>query len=121
MTGSEYQKAAMRTCDVPNIDVRQVLGLSENNYCKFKHGMYGLVSEVGEASGILQKISQGHEWDENHFLKELGDCLWFIAELCDAFGVTMDMIMQMNIDKLKARYPDGFDSEHSLHREEGDI
>ena len=47
--------------------------------------------------------------------------MWFIAEYCTACGWNLEDIMQMNIDKLMARYPDGFDAEHSLHRKEGDI
>ena len=54
-------------------------------------------------------------------LKELGDCLWMIAEACDALGTDIDTVMQMNIDKLKARYPEGFAVENSLHRKVGDI
>ena len=53
--------------------------------------------------------------------KELGDCLWMIAEACDALGTDIDTVMQMNIDKLKARYPEGFTVENSLHRKAGDI
>ena len=53
--------------------------------------------------------------------KELGDCLWMIAEACDALGTDIDTVMQMNIDKLKARYPEGFTVENSLHRKVGDI
>lgn len=53
--------------------------------------------------------------------KELGDCLWMIAEICTALDIDLDGVMQLNIDKLKARYPDGFNAEKSLHRREGDI
>lgn len=54
-------------------------------------------------------------------MKELGDCLWMIAEACEAIGTSMDAVMEMNIEKLKARYPDGFEVERSLHREEWDV
>ena len=56
-----------------------------------------------------------------HMKKELGDCLWMIAEACNALGTDIDTVMQMNIDKLKARYPEGFTVENSLHRKPGDI
>ena len=58
---------------------------------------------------------------EEWFKKELGDLLWFVAEYCTAKGWELDEIMQMNIDKLRKRYPDGFDSELSQHRAEGDV
>ena len=54
-------------------------------------------------------------------MKELGDLLWFIAEYCTANGWSMEDVAKMNIDKLKARYPTGFEAEKSLHRKEGDV
>lgn len=83
--------------------------------------MFGLCSEAGEVAGIFQKIYQGHEVDHDHLKKELGDVLWMVAEICHAYGFELEDIMRLNIEKLKARYPEGFDTEHSLHRAEGDI
>lgn len=53
--------------------------------------------------------------------RELGDVLWYVAELASGLGMTLDVVAQMNIDKLKARYPEGFEAEKSLHRREGDV
>ena len=111
MTGKEYQKLAMRTCSIPY----------DNNEGRLHHAVFGLTSEAGEVAGILQKVYQGHEFDKEHIKKELGDCLWMIAEACEALDFGMDDVMQLNIDKLKARYPEGFDTQHSLHRAEGDV
>ncbi|MBR3644922.1 MAG: nucleoside triphosphate pyrophosphohydrolase family protein [Lachnospiraceae bacterium] len=111
MTGNEYQKLAMRTCSIPYYKVTD----------RMFHSVFGLNAEAGEVASILQKEYQGHEFDPEHMMKELGDCLWMIAECATAMNVTLDSIMEMNIEKLKARYPDGFDAEHSLHRAEGDI
>ena len=111
MTGNEYQKLAMRTCSIPYNESGNML----------RHAVFGLTSEAGEVAGILQKIYQGHPFDTAYFAKELGDCLWMIAEACTAVNLTVETVMEMNIDKLKARYPEGFDVEHSLHRAEGDI
>lgn len=111
MNGNEYQKLAMRTCAIPY----------EDTDGKLYHAVLGLASEAGEVAGILQKLYQGHAFDVEHMKKELGDCLWMIAEACDALGFGMDDVMQLNIDKLRARYPEGFDSDHSLHRAKGDI
>lgn len=86
-----------------------------------KHALYGMVSEIGELHGIYQKTYQGHEFNEEHAKKELGDLMWFIAEYCTAHGWELDDICQMNVDKLKNRYPDGFEADKSLHRKEGDI
>jgi hypothetical protein len=70
---------------------------------------------------MYQKMYQEHELVEEHEQKEIGDVLWMIAEYCTVQGWEFDDIMQLNIDKLRARYPEGFDPEHSLHRKEGDV
>ena len=111
MTGSEYQKAAMRTCNISYDNKKDIL----------RHAVFGLTSEAGEVAGILQKTYQGHEFDPRHAQKEVGDLLWFIAEWCTSYGLSLEDIMEMNIDKLRARYPEGFDVDHSLHRKVGDI
>lgn len=85
------------------------------------HALHGMVGEIGEIHSLYQKIYQGHNFDETHMKKEFGDLLWFIAEYCTASGWDMSEIAQMNIDKLRARYPEGFSSEQSLHRAKGDI
>lgn len=111
MKPDEYQKLAMRTCSIPYSDKNNML----------KHAVLGLTSEAGEVAGILQKEYQGHKFDKEHMKKELGDCLWMIAEACEALDLSMEDVMIANIEKLKARFPDGFSSERSLNRAEGDI
>lgn len=108
MTGNEYQTLAMRTCNVIGKDM-------------LYHGVFGLTSEAGEVAGIIQKVYQGHDFDKEHMKKELGDCMWMIAEICSALDFSLDDVMQTNIDKLKARYPDGFDRDKSLHRKDDDV
>lgn len=115
MTGTEYQELAMRSSVFKRTD-RGTIKQDE-----LIHAVCGLASEAGECTGLVQKIYQGHELDKDHLKKELGDALWFIAEACDYLDTDMDDIMQMNIDKLKARYPEGFSEERSLNRAEGDI
>lgn len=110
MTGNEYQKLAERTINssLANADAEM-------------HALHGMVGEIGELHSIYQKEYQGHEIQEEHLKKELGDLLWFIAEYCTVNGWTLEEIMQLNIAKLKARYPEGFDESKSLNRAEGDI
>ena len=110
MTGNDYQKLAART-------INKNLTIREKEY----HALHGMVGEIGEINSIYQKAYQGHNRDYAHIKSELGDLLWFIAEYCTSMCWTLEDIMQMNIDKLKERYPEGFDSEHSLHRSAGDI
>lgn len=78
--------------------------------------------ESGECIDIMKKyLFQGHAMDAEHMAKELGDVAWYLAVSANAIGYDLETILQMNVDKLKARYPDGFDTEHSLHRQENDI
>ena len=110
MTVNEYQELAARTIN-PELTVSQ----------QVRHALFGIASETGELLGLYQKSMQGHEFNDEHMLKECGDILWMMAELLTANGYTLDDVARMNIDKLKARYPDGFDAEHSIHRGAGDI
>lgn len=110
MTGNEYQRLAART-------INQGLTFEEQK----NHALHGMVGEIGEIHSIYQKMYQGHAFEHGHMMSEVGDLLWFIAEYCTAKGWSLDDIMQMNIDKLKARYPEGFEENKSLHRVRGDI
>lgn len=85
------------------------------------HAVFEIASEAGEISGIYQKIFQGHQLDDIHLMKEIGDVLWGLNELCLARGFRLEDCARLNIQKLKERYPEGFDAERSLHRAEGDI
>ncbi len=82
------------------------------------HATFGMASEVGEIHSIEQKHFQGHAVDRGEQIKEAGDLLWFLAEYADTLDVTLEQIAQKNIDKLKRRYPDGFEEERSVHRQE---
>ena len=107
---NEYQRLAART-----------INAELNDNLKAMHALHGMSSEIGEIHGLYQKVYQGHIEPEEHYKKELGDLMWFIAEYCTSQGWRLGEIAQLNIDKLKARYPEGFDSEKSLHRAEGDV
>ena len=85
------------------------------------HALHGMVGEIGEIHSLYQKSYQGHVIEQDHLKKEVGDLLWFIAEYCTAMGWRLEDVAQANIDKLRARYPEGFDAEKSLHRKAGDV
>lgn len=122
MDAREYQNLAMRTCAIP-YDRDPLTELIPDNRKRgmLIHGVTLTSSEVGEVAGLVQKVYQGHEFDLEHMKKELGDVLWGVAEICTALDIDMGDAMETNIAKLKARYPEGFDVEHSLHRKEGDV
>lgn len=111
MTGNGYQRLAQRTMDLKKRTPAEVE----------MHALHGMVGEIGELHSLYQKVYQGHEFDEEHAEKEVGDLLWFIAEYCTAMGWQLEDVMEKNIEKLKARYPKGFEAERSLNRAEGDI
>ena len=86
----------------------------------------GLTAESGEFTEIVKKIIlQGKPYNEDnvfHMKRELGDICWYIAQACMALDTTFDEIIEMNVDKLKARYPGGeFDVHKSENRKEGDL
>ena len=110
MTGNQYQELAARTINKGLAPISQEF-----------HALHGMASEVGEIHGLYQKQYQGHVCAEEWFKKEIGDCLWFIAEYCTAKGWELEEIMQLNIDKLMKRYPDGFEEAKSLNRAKGDV
>ena len=107
MTIHEYQQLAMTTLN-PELSEKDVL----------INGVMGLCGESGEAIDIVKKwLAQGHELDREKLAKELGDIAWYLAETAWALDVPLEEILQANIDKLKKRYPQGFDSNRSVHRE----
>ena len=106
MTINEYQQLAMTTLN-PALERKDVL----------INGVMGLCGESGEAIDIVKKwLAQGHDLDREKLAKELGDIAWYLAETAWALEIPLEEILQANIDKLKARYPEGFDSQRSIHR-----
>lgn len=107
MTINEYQELALRTLN-PELSIKDVL----------INGVMGLCGESGEAIDIVKKhLAQGHPLDNEALAKELGDIAWYLAETAYAIGFPLEDILQMNIDKLRARYPEGFSADRSIHRE----
>ena len=108
MTINEYQKLAMTTLN-PKLEKKDVL----------INGVMGLCGESGEAIDLVKKhLAQGHELDRERLIKELGDVAWYLAETATALDVTLEEVFEQNIEKLKKRYPEGFNVEKSLKRDE---
>lgn len=112
LSPNEYQQLALKTeshnynCDNPRL----------------LQGLMGLCGESGEALDIFKKYAfHGHWLDQVHLAKELGDVAWYLAISADALGYKLEDIFQMNVDKLQKRYPEGFSTENSMNRKEGDI
>ena len=108
MTVNEYQKLAMTTLN-PQLSKKDVL----------INGVMGLCGESGEAIDIVKKhLAQGHDLDREGQIKELGDIAWYLAETATALDVSLEEVLERNIEKLRKRYPEGFDSERSQNRTE---
>ena len=108
MTVNEYQHLAMTTLN-PELSKKDVL----------INGVMGLCGESGEAIDLVKKwLAQGHELDREKLAKELGDIAWYLAETATALNLSLEDIFKANIEKLRIRYPDGFDSKRSVNRSE---
>ena len=106
LTANEYQKQAMTTLN---------RALSKKDI--LINGVMGLCGEAGEAIDLVKKhLHQSHELDRQALKKELGDIAWYLAETAYALEIPLEEILTANLEKLKARYPDGFDTERSLKR-----
>lgn len=106
MKGEDYQELAMRTKGEYESEIDQLICAS-----------LGLCGEAGEFAEIIKKgIYQGHGVQVDVLVEELGDVLWYIALACDAIGYDIETVMFENIEKLKLRYPEGFQVERSLKR-----
>ena len=107
MRANDYQQAALRTAN----------SFEEDDLVL--NGALGLSGETGEVAGHIKKFRfQGHDLDREYLAKELGDICWYIAILAKGIEYDLATIMEMNIDKLKKRYPNGFEASRSLNREE---
>ncbi len=108
MTVNEYQALAMTTLN-PALDKKDVL----------INGVMGLCGESGEAIDIVKKwLAQGHDLDKEKLAKELGDIAWYLAETATALELSLEDIFEANIEKLRRRYPEGFDAQKSINRTE---
>lgn len=106
----DYQQLAART---DNMDLGRPLWLA--------NGAMGLAGEAGEVVEIIKKhLTHGHDVDRDKLKKELGDVIWYAAKIARAFEIKMSEVATANIEKLAARYPDGFSNALSQNRKPGD-
>ncbi len=107
-TFGEYQKLARVThgaADAPRTEHH------------FAIDALGIAGEAGEVADYIKKIvGHGHALDKAKLSKELGDVLWYCAALADDAGLSLADIATGNIEKLRARYPDGFSTAASIAR-----
>lgn len=113
MNANDFQRACLRT-EPPAAKI--------SNTTRLDNGLMGLNGKAGEAVDILKKfLFQGYDLDKIHLAKELGDVAWYLAVTADALGYSLEEIFEMNVEKLRARYPEGFSEELNRNRKKGDI
>lgn len=107
MNVNEYQREAMTLLN-PALTHKDVL----------MNALMGLCGESGEAIDLMKKhLYQGHDLDREKLIRELGDIAWYLAEAATGLDIDLSEVLQGNLDKLHARYPQGFDTKRSQHRE----
>lgn len=103
---NEYQELAMTTLN-KELSKKDVL----------INGVMGLCGESGEVIDIVKKyLAQGHKLDKDKIIDELGDVAWYLAETAYCLDVDLETVLTKNIEKLKKRYSEGFDSNKSINR-----
>ena len=130
---NKYIEFVKQTTSKPSSNLADLLAriaeLESVNDCNVPHlltGALGLSAEAGEFVEIVKKILlQGKSYTEEnviHMKKEAGDCLWYISQICIALDTNFEELMQINYEKLSARYPEGaFSVYKSENRKEGDL
>lgn len=124
MDNKTYQKSALRTNGPDYLGVmerivgRESLALPDEQKMDLLHASMGMVTEAGEFQDALKKhFFYGKEMDTTNLKEEIGDILWYCAIALQALDTDFESVMQTNIDKLKARYPEKFTSEDAINRD----
>lgn len=108
MEGKKYQELAMVTLN-KELTKKDML----------VNGVMGLNGESGEVIDAVKKhLFQGHELDKNKIKEELGDVMWYVAEICESLDFSLDDVLINNIDKLQKRFKNGFTKEESINRKD---
>jgi len=111
---NEYQQLARRT-EANQEPILARLTLLGPQAMRLDNAARGLAADAGEVcTAVMRHIEYGRELDVPNLLEEVGDCLWRLSQLCDAAGITLEMAMEANIQKLRVRYPDKYSEERAV-------
>lgn len=102
----DYQTLSVRTMNKELTKEQQISNM-----------VFGANGELGEVTDILKKyLYQGHRINKQHLAEEIGDTLFYIVNLCTLFNLDIEDILQGNVDKLRKRFPNGFEVDRSINR-----
>jgi NTP pyrophosphatase (non-canonical NTP hydrolase) len=111
MNYKDYQNESKRTCPKLSDNLRK--GLADE-----LHMVIGISTEAGELLDAYKKhFAYGKELDKVNVGEEIADILWYISNLCRLLNIDLEEMLQRNIDKLKARYPEKFTQENAINRD----
>ena len=116
INSDNYVQNVMRTaaCDLGAVADRA----TRDGMLNLIHAGIGMVTEAGEFVDMLKKaLFYGRPLDEVNLVEELGDVMWYVGLACSELGVELNDVMQINIDKLAARYPEKFSEESATVRD----
>lgn len=113
MTPTEYIQNCLRT-EPQTYKFAETNGISP----RLEHAMYGLVTESGEFTDAIKRAKiYGKPLDKVNAKEEIGDILWYVSLALADLGVSYEEVFEVNIAKLKARFPDKYSDEKALNRD----
>lgn len=117
MNIEEFQTACSN--NQPSFEQCLVIEKRMSKVALLLHAQLGITSEAGEFADALKKhCIYGKPLDGNNIVEELGDLLWYISLACDSMEITMNEVMEMNVNKLKIRYPERFNEADAVERKD---
>lgn len=114
MDFATYERDCQRTDGIKSNGIRAL----DEDEARMLNAAMGMAGEAGEIVDDFKKyLFHGHPFDVERFEKEVGDILWYAAQMARGLGTSLDEVARKNIEKLRRRYPDGFSSEASINRQ----
>lgn len=120
LTMEGYQQLAERTSKYKGLEYDSQADADNNEGARERLLVQtlALCGEAGELANVLKKHCYGHPYDQEGVTDELGDLLWYVAEVASANGYSLEEVARRNLEKLKNRHGDKFNLQGSLNRKE---
>jgi len=114
----DFAEAVDQRESKPDLAILHRIEKEHPDAVRLLHGLIGISTESGEILDQYKRhIFYGTDLDTGNIKEELGDLLWYVTLICNVLGCTLEDIMQLNMDKLKLRYPNGFSQEAATNRD----